>query len=175
MFELRSEHKSCLIKMEIATIQHSGHWRASSGTAKQTDETVYIIKNASACRVETPARHDIAIPRGKQNRFPFFFSPPKAAWSWASVRKHQRHKKKKGSSHSDKQCGENKPLQTLPLHLTTSQSLFTGCKTWGLLSQSTDVPNTMRKQVHLQNLSPESKSFGTVMIQCWSLINFLEQ
>lgn len=77
---------------KIATIQHSRHWRTSSGAAKQTEETVYIIRNACACRVETPACHDIAIPGGKLNHFFFFFS--KAARSWASVRKHQRHTKK---------------------------------------------------------------------------------
>lgn len=53
VFKPESEHKSCLIKIESTTIRHSRHWRTSSVTAKQTEETVYIIKNASACRVET--------------------------------------------------------------------------------------------------------------------------
>lgn len=70
---LESKHKSCLIKMEIAKIQLRRHRRTSSGAAEQTEEVVYIIKNASACRVETPARQDIAIRRGKQNYFSFFF------------------------------------------------------------------------------------------------------
>lgn len=44
---------SCILKLPWPW--HSRHWRTSAVMIKQTEEAVYIIKNVSAWRVETPS------------------------------------------------------------------------------------------------------------------------
>lgn len=84
-------------------------------------------------------------------------------------------------SYSDKQCGkQTSPLQTLLLHLPTSQS----CQAYfcmiinrmeNMSPVITNTTNTMRQQVYLQDVAPQTKTFGTEKIRFWSPINFLEQ
>lgn len=157
MFRHESEHRSCLIKIDITTIRHSRHWRTSSVTAKQTEETVYIIKNASACRVETGYCHTQRTTK----LFFFFLKHHGVKHLYGNIRGTKKNKKLAdcGFSHIRINNVENKPVHYKhfyyiwrhPNHVKPIFAwLLIGWKTWALLSQSTNTTNTVRQQVYLQ-------------------------